>query len=82
MVIQDRFLYTILFLLIYLPGCAENRNEDNYAFNEQTSVMEKSVTLINNEEEKRVDIWIHGKLFTSYLYGDTFKKPVLYPIGR
>lgn len=81
MVIQDRFLYTILFLLIYLPGCTENRDEANYAFNEQTSVMEKSVTLINNEEEKRVDIWIHGKLFTSYLYGDTFKKPVLYPIN-
>ena len=33
-----------------------------------------------NEAAKRVDITIDGKPFTSYIWPDTIKKPVLYPI--
>ncbi|HYT75023.1 MAG TPA: DUF6807 family protein, partial [Vicinamibacterales bacterium] len=33
-----------------------------------------------NEAAKRVDITIDGKPFTSYIWPDTVKKPVLYPI--
>jgi hypothetical protein len=33
-----------------------------------------------NEAGKRVDVTIDGKPFTSYIWPDTLKKPVLYPI--
>ncbi|MCK9279368.1 MAG: PmoA family protein [Melioribacteraceae bacterium] len=38
---------------------------------------------VNNDSEKKIDILIEGKLFTSYLYNDeipVLRKPVLYPI--
>lgn len=38
------------------------------------------ITLTENKEGKRVDVMIDGKPFTSYIYPDLLKKPVLYPI--
>lgn len=40
----------------------------------------KAVDLQVNETEKKVDILIDGKLFTSYIYPDKIKKPVLWPV--
>lgn len=39
-----------------------------------------SVRLEENEAEKRVDVFVHDELFTSYIYPETLKKPVLYPV--
>ncbi|MEA3479143.1 MAG: PmoA family protein, partial [Bacteroidota bacterium] len=33
-----------------------------------------------NEDEKKVDVMVNGKLFTSYIYPDQIKKPVLWPL--
>ena len=38
------------------------------------------VTLAVNEHERRVDVTIGGKPFTSYIWPTTLKKPVLYPL--
>ena len=38
------------------------------------------IEFINLEKEKKVDIMIDGKLFTSYMWPDNVTKPVLYPI--
>ncbi|MBT3384669.1 MAG: PmoA family protein [Prolixibacteraceae bacterium] len=40
----------------------------------------KAVDLQVNEAEKKVDVTIDGKLFTSYIYPDNIKKPVLWPV--
>ena len=40
----------------------------------------KGVQVVADDSGKRVDITIDGKPFTSYIYPDTLKKPVLYPI--
>jgi hypothetical protein len=40
----------------------------------------KGVQVTANEAAKRVDVTIDGKPFTSYIWPDTQKKPVLYPI--
>lgn len=37
-------------------------------------------TITQNKAERRVDIAIDGKPFTSYIYPDSLMKPVLYPI--
>lgn len=38
------------------------------------------VSVVVHEEERRVDIAIDGKPFTSYIWPTTLKKPVLYPL--
>ncbi|PIQ20605.1 MAG: hypothetical protein COW65_14010, partial [Cytophagales bacterium CG18_big_fil_WC_8_21_14_2_50_42_9] len=40
----------------------------------------KRILLTENKAEKRVDISIDGQPFTSYIYPDNLKKPVLYPL--
>ncbi len=44
----------------------------------QTST--QAVTVTDKPAERRVDVLIDGKPFTAYIYPDTLKKPVLYPI--
>jgi hypothetical protein len=39
-----------------------------------------AVKVTPNEAQKRVDITINGRPFTSYIWPDSVKKPVLYPI--
>jgi hypothetical protein len=39
-----------------------------------------AITLKENKAEKKVDVLIDGKLFTSYIYPDNIKKPVLWPV--
>ncbi len=41
---------------------------------------EPMVDLTVNEAEKKVDVMVDGKLFTSYIYPDVIKKPVLWPV--
>ncbi|MET3113018.1 hypothetical protein AAKU52_000737 [Pedobacter sp. CG_S7] len=41
---------------------------------------EKRFTITENKAEKRVDITVDGKPFTSYIYPDELMKPVLYPL--
>src|SRR5438445_11526556 len=38
------------------------------------------LTVTVNEKDRRVDISIDGKPFTSYIWPTTLKKPVLYPL--
>ena len=38
------------------------------------------VKLVSSASEKKVDIFIGGKPFTSFIYPDSIEKPVLYPI--
>src|SRR3984893_3205521 len=39
-----------------------------------------SITVVANEQARRVDISIDGQPFTSYIWPTTLKKPVLYPL--
>jgi hypothetical protein len=40
----------------------------------------KGVQVVANDSGRRVDVTIDGKPFTSYIYPESLKKPVLYPI--
>jgi hypothetical protein len=48
--------------------------------NLQAATGQKGALAVVNDSERRVDITIDGKPFTSYIYPDTLKKPVLYPL--
>jgi hypothetical protein len=45
-----------------------------------SKIMEKRIQLVPNNQEKKVDIYMEGQLFTSYIYPTSIKKPVLYPL--
>ncbi|MEZ5426843.1 MAG: PmoA family protein [Pyrinomonadaceae bacterium] len=38
------------------------------------------VEIVKNEAEKRVDVLIDGEPFTAYIWGESLKKPILFPI--
>ena len=38
------------------------------------------VKVVKDANQKKVDVFIGKKLFTSFIYPDTLEKPVLYPI--
>src|SRR5690606_28605643 len=50
------------------------------AFNLSSLNKDKRFKVTENKAQKRVDITIDGKPFTSYIYPDELMKPVLYPI--
>lgn len=39
-----------------------------------------NVTFVNKDAEKKIDVLIDGKFFTSYCWSDNVFKPVLYPV--
>ncbi|CAM4138607.1 Methane oxygenase PmoA [Pedobacter westerhofensis] len=41
---------------------------------------EARVTIKKSDQQKKVDVLIGGKLFTTFIYADTLEKPVLYPL--
>ncbi|HKQ77498.1 MAG TPA: PmoA family protein [Blastocatellia bacterium] len=40
----------------------------------------QNITITENKEKKQIDVTVDGELFTSYLYWDDQKKPILYPL--
>ncbi|CAN5740402.1 hypothetical protein BH24BAC1_BH24BAC1_09580 [soil metagenome] len=36
--------------------------------------------LVHNEQDRRIDVTVDGQPFTAYIYPETIKKPVLFPI--
>ncbi|MEO6724147.1 MAG: PmoA family protein [Blastocatellia bacterium] len=40
----------------------------------------QTIKLVDAKDKKQVDVLVEGKLFTSYLYWDDQKKPILYPL--
>lgn len=39
-----------------------------------------TIKIVPNEGQKKVDVLVEGKLFTSYIYPNEIKKPVLWPV--
>ncbi|XOV93487.1 MAG: PmoA family protein [Bacteroidota bacterium] len=62
----------LAFLIAYTSGQQGQQQEEK----EQ----EPKIELVSKPSETKVDVMIEGKLFTSFLYPNTIKKPVLWPI--
>jgi hypothetical protein len=41
---------------------------------------DERIVLVRNDAEEKVDVYVDGDHFTSYIYSSTIEKPVLYPI--
>lgn len=66
--------------LLFIPISIRGFSGEKDAFLNDSSAMTDSVTLVRNDAEKKVEVFVNGQLFTAYLYPETIAKPVLYPI--
>ena len=64
------YLYLYCLLIISI-SCQPPKDEEK---------MNSRVRLVRNDKGQKIDILIDNKLFTSYIYSDNIKKPVLYPL--
>ncbi|WP_229201308.1 DUF6807 domain-containing protein [Arcticibacterium luteifluviistationis] len=62
-------------ILFSMSSCASSSSTED-----STATEKERIELVRQDGEKKVDVMIDGKLFTSYIYPNTIKKPVLYPI--
>ena len=46
-----------------------------------TAMAQQTVNLVKSAKDKKIDVMIGGKLFTTFMYPDSLEKPVLYPIS-
>tara|TARA_R110002049_G_scaffold308939_1_gene515028 strand:+ start:15935 stop:17029 length:1095 start_codon:yes stop_codon:yes gene_type:complete len=67
----------LMLMMAVISSCKEKQKEASIMKEENA---EKRIRIVENADEKKVDILIDGKLFTSYRYPENIKKPVLYPL--
>lgn len=63
------------FVFLILLACMAS-----LVFSQTKTVRPKGVSVIPDEASRKVDIYIDGKLFTSYIYPTTLEKPTLFPV--
>ena len=51
-----------------------------FAFAVNSPGQERGVRVVKNEQQQRVDVFVDGQPFTSYIWPTTLTKPVLYPL--
>ena len=49
-------------------------------FSQQEKINSKGFSIIPADKDRKVDIYIDGKHFTSYIYPTSLDKPVLFPL--
>lgn len=69
---------SILLFTTLLVSCNNGQKKSSRTGEEK--IEEMNIELVRNDEEKRVDVLINGSPFTSYVYPESVKKPVLFPI--
>jgi len=62
---KPRLIITVLLTVILSLSCGKQNN----------------VTFVDQEGDKKVDVMVDGKLFTSYYWPDNVMKPILFPIN-
>ena len=77
--IETKFfqLAFLLAVMILMGSCGTKQKQEA---SELESSLKKGVVLVDYREKQKVDIYIDGDLFTSYIYPSELEKPVLFPI--
>jgi len=74
-----KIIIPILFMSLFYSSCSDKKKENS----EKDKAPQNEIKLVDNKNDKKVDVLVDGKLFTSYLYTDqlsVLKKTTLYPI--
>lgn len=73
-------LYLVTLLVAWMGSSLFQDGNESLA-DKNPDQVSSEVELVISDEEKKVDVYIDGEIFTSYIYPDHLKKPVLYPIN-
>jgi len=72
-------LFVLISATLILSSCRQGQKSPPAA--EETAIsLKKGVILVDYREEKKVDVYLDGDIFTSYIYPDELTKPVLFPV--
>lgn len=69
----------LLLIALSIISCKNKTDNQNLNIDVEPK-SNKIVTLIRHDSDRKVDVLINDKLFTSYVYPNNIKKPVLYPL--
>lgn len=78
----NRYIYTLA--IVFLLAAFSHSNED--VSSEESAVKQVSmsdkyhISLVHESDRSQIQVFIDGEHFTSYHYGNEFKKPILYPL--
>jgi hypothetical protein len=77
---KNNIHYPIILLLISAvlasPACRQSKKGTAQG----DSISRKGIVVADNKVEKKIDIFVDGNLFTSYLYSENIEKPILFPV--
>jgi len=79
-------IYSLIFVLsaiIVMSSCGRGQktsSQEAIPAQELESSLKKGVILVDYREKKKVDVYMDGDIFTSYIYPSSIEKPVLFPI--
>lgn len=72
------FLALLSIMIIMFSGCGNNGTKASKKTSDQSA--ETRFEVVDLPDEKKVEVWIDGDLFTAYIYPNHIAKPVLYPL--
>ena len=77
--IKSTFLVPVLFpaIILSLVSCGQQQGGSR---EDGSTALKKGVILVDYREKRKVDVYIDGDIFTSYIYPENLEKPVLYPV--
>ena len=74
--IRYQVIFILIFALVASPSCRQSKKDSA----QNDSISTKGVIVVDNKIDHKVDVFIDGDLFTSYLYRQDLEKPVLFPV--
>lgn len=79
-VFLSAFVGVAAFSLAGQPKSALAQKKESASSEKGNSRMKNDVRIVVKEAARRADVLVDGRPFTSYIWADTLKKPVLYPL--
>ena len=72
-----RYFVVLISFLVLSGACKQSKSPSS---SDSDSFLKKGVVLVDYREKQKVDVYIDGDVFTSYIYPSDMEKPVLYPV--
>jgi hypothetical protein len=77
---KNSIFYTVILVLITILIASPSCKQPGKNSVQDDTISTKGVIVVDNKIDHKVDVFIDGDLFTSYLYRQDLEKPVLFPV--
>jgi hypothetical protein len=76
MILSKFRLFILISFILASPACKQSRK----ATEQGDTISKKGIVVADNKVDQKIDVFVDGNLFTSYMYRNDLEKPVLYPV--